>query len=136
MEGSVAEDQSWGEWQVYAADPELPDETTMLNISWNTASETDVSAQISLLDDTEEEPHHITLSYNRNGDEFQLEIEVIEDGESRSIDIQWNIGTGTGFFLSPDGVTCHWDSGLRTVECDGDFEASYQEFEPFQPGLR
>ncbi len=109
----VADDHSYGGWQIYDMYDQDKDEPV-----WNLDYEMDgdITTMIGLNFDEEEDGQ---LSYERENDISTLQLWDVANDDSQTL-IEWDNETGAGFIETPnfhDGERICWDENHENVDC-------------------
>lgn len=118
FEGTVANDESTGDWTFNAMDPELEEEIPVLTSSWNKASDTEKEITLEMFGETlddETQEKTATINYEENGTEYFMELNFA-DGDNYLV--TWNTDTNTGSISeNGDDPQC-WDEEFQDVPCE------------------
>lgn len=116
FEGTVAKDESYGDWTFNALDPELDQERPFISSKWNITSETEKEINLVMYgeaidDETSEET--ATIDFKREGSDFTMDLKFV-DGQDYLV--TWNIDTNKGS-ITYDGETRCWDENFEDTPC-------------------
>jgi len=118
FEGTVANDESTGDWTFNALDTELEEEIPFITSSWNKTSDTEKEITLEMfgnaMDDKTSEKT-ATINYERNGADYTMELDFT-DGENYLV--TWNTDTNTGSISVDGDVPKCWDENFQDVPCE------------------
>lgn len=116
FEGTVANDESSGDWAFNALDPELDEERPFISSEWDITSETEKEITLVMYGeaiDDETSEQSATIDFTRDGSDFTMDLNFA-DGEDYFV--TWNIDTNEGS-ITYDGETNCWDENFEDTSC-------------------